>query len=190
MTADFVPVRPTANPSSFQTCTAELWSPAECERLLASMPDGDWVPVDQHRDGAPFRSVALQRPDFSDHPDLYDRLLGVFDAANSAMFHFDLAGLAEFDPPHAVAYEPGHGHYGWHMDVGEHHPLRKLSLVVLLDDPASFDGGELEIKGWGVQALGRGRALLFPSYFWHQVRPVTAGRRTVLVAWCQGPSFR
>jgi predicted 2-oxoglutarate/Fe(II)-dependent dioxygenase YbiX len=76
------------------------------------------------------------------------------------------------------------------MDCTETHPLRKLSLIVLLNDPAAFDGGDLDIAGWGPQQLERGRAVFFPSYFWHQVHPVTAGTRIVLVAWCHGPSFR
>jgi PKHD-type hydroxylase len=68
--------------------------------------------------------------------------------------------------------------------------LRKLSLVVLLNDPSEFEGGDLEIKGWGRQVLQQGRAIVFPSYFWHQVHPVTAGVRIAVVAWCLGPTFR
>jgi len=179
-----------ASPQSFRTSYFDLWTPEECAEIVGSMPERAWTPVDQHREGTPFRSVELQRPDFAGFPELHERMLVGLESVNCALYRFDIDGVAEFDPPHAVRYQPGQGHYGWHMDSGEGHPLRKLSLVVLMNDAAEFEGGDLEIKGWGSQQLDQGRAIVFPSYFWHRVHPVTSGRRIVVVAWCQGPSFR
>jgi predicted 2-oxoglutarate/Fe(II)-dependent dioxygenase YbiX len=190
MSDDFIFGRPMASPQSFRTSHFALWTTAECDRIVGSLPEAGWAPVDQHRDGTSFRSVELQRPDFMPFPELHHRMLAGLEGVNSELYRFDVSGVAEFDPPHAVRYQPGQGHYGWHTDSGEGHPLRKLSLVVLMNEPDEFEGGELEIKGWGCQQLEQGRAIVFPSYFWHQVRPVTRGRRIVLVAWCQGPSFR
>ena len=38
--------------------------------------------------------------------------------------------------------------------------------------------------------LKKGDAILFPSYQWHRVLPVTKGTRQSLVGWVRGPQWR
>jgi predicted 2-oxoglutarate/Fe(II)-dependent dioxygenase YbiX len=187
---DFVACRPLASPNSFRTSFADLWTAEECDRILDALVESGWAAIDQHRDGVATRSAELQRPDFVGLEDLSERVVHGFEAVNEALYHYDLTGLDAADPPHAVRYHSGHGHYRSHMDCTGDHPLRKLSMVVLLSDPADFSGGHLDVVGWGPQPLERGRAIFVPSYFWHQVHPVTAGIRVSFVGWCHGPSFR
>jgi len=74
--------------------------------------------------------------------------------------------------------------------------VRKISFTILLND--EFEGGEFELEA-GSPAnperihtvdLKKGDAILFPSYTWHRVQPVTKGTRHSLVGWVRGPQWR
>lgn len=91
-----------------------------------------------------------------------------------------------FAPPMLAKYVPGMN-YGVHADsafmpIGQR-PLRSdLSCTLFIAEPATYEGGELSIH------LGAGRisfkgspgsAVVYPSHFLHEVRPVTSGERLV-----------
>jgi PKHD-type hydroxylase len=86
------------------------------------------------------------------------------------------------------------GHYDWHIDAGppENGVQRKLSCVILLNDPSEFEGGILQFKGMEDQNVldKRGSVIVFPSFIEHKVTPVTKGVRYTAVTWASGPSFR
>jgi PKHD-type hydroxylase len=63
-----------------------------------------------------------------------------------------------------------------------------LSATLFLADPASYDGGELEIESrFGAQSvkLPAGHMLLYPSSSLHHVTPVTRGSRVASFFWIQ-----
>ena len=107
-------------------------------------------------------------------------------------------------------YEKGH-YYGWHTDQ-EAAPMkhsnkningktRKLSLTLQLTDKTKYEGGDFQFK-W-IQndkkdllnimtvddAKDVGTIIIFPSFIWHQVLPITKGKRESLVNWSIGKSF-
>jgi PKHD-type hydroxylase len=87
------------------------------------------------------------------------------------------------------------GHYGWHSDRGGTGlaQYRKLTVVVQLSVPESYEGGDLQLNVTGhaeTMPRTRGAAIAFPSYVLHRVTPVTFGARHSLVTWVHGPSFR
>jgi PKHD-type hydroxylase len=86
------------------------------------------------------------------------------------------------------------GHYDWHMDADapQNGIQRKLSCVILLNDPSEFEGGVLELKGMEDQNVlnKQGTIIVFPSFIEHRVTPVTKGVRYTAVTWASGPSFR
>ena len=86
------------------------------------------------------------------------------------------------------------GHYDWHMDAGlpENGNQRKLSIVMLLSDPADYEGGELQFKGIEDRKIltKQGSIVVFPSFIEHKVTPVTKGVRYTAVTWVNGPSFK
>jgi PKHD-type hydroxylase len=86
------------------------------------------------------------------------------------------------------------GHYDWHMDADapQNGMQRKLSCVILLNDPSEFEGGVLQLKGMEDQNLldKQGSIIIFPSFIEHKVTPVTKGVRYSAVTWAGGPSFR
>ena len=97
-------------------------------------------------------------------------------------------------PPLFNSYGEGQA-FGTHVDnavriqAGTHFRIRSdLSITVFLEDPASYDGGELTIETpFGVQQvkLPVGHAILYPSSSLHRVEPVTRGRRVASFFWIQ-----
>ena len=120
-------------------------------------------------------------------------------------FDWDFSESCQF-----TKYGPGQ-HYGAHCDSWESAyanadnkdtfgKIRKLSVTCSLSDPSEYEGGELEFqfrnqddptpKKKCVEILPRGSICVFPSFVWHEVRPVTKGVRYSLVIWSLGYPFR
>jgi PKHD-type hydroxylase len=63
-----------------------------------------------------------------------------------------------------------------------------LSCTLFLNDPESYDGGELEFReGYGLQAvkLAAGDAIIYPGTTVHEVKPVTRGARIACFFWIE-----
>ena len=129
---------------------------------------------------------------FKDMPEMYRDIEATMLKANGN--HFGFEGMQLTEPAQFPHYLTG-GFYDWHMDndvVGKHQPpVRKISMTLLLSDPSTFEGGELEFMQNGKTAkLKQGQAIFFASWLQHQVKPVTRGERKSLVMWFGGPSFK
>lgn len=106
-------------------------------------------------------------------------------------------------------------YYHWHQDYFEEPyvlsekiqnenflgKVRKLSCVVSLTDSSEYQGGEFEFANTHVhsektkvyeclQLKPKGSILVFPSFIWHRVKPVTQGTRMSLVSWSLGDPFK
>ena len=102
-------------------------------------------------------------------------------------------------------------YYDWHCDSWdkpymEEGPtkgkIRKLSVTVTLTDPKEYKGGELEFDLRNedpdkkpnmrtcTEILPKGSLVVFPSFVWHRVKPVTKGERNSLVIWNLGYPFK
>ena len=77
---------------------------------------------------------------------------------------------------------------------------RKLSVTINLNNENDYEGGNLKFD-FGPHASGqryhlceeirpKGSMIVFPSYTYHQVTPVTKGTRYSLVLWVSGKPFR
>ena len=129
--------------------------------------------------------------------------------ANRIQFEYN---LEYFQAVQFARYQNG-GHYTWHQDTsnGSVTPeCRKLSLTLCLTDPDTYEGGNLEffnggksfsdfplpdgrvIKGEQVakDIRAQGSAIVFDSYDWHRVTPVTKGIRYSVVCWTVGPKLK
>jgi PKHD-type hydroxylase len=87
--------------------------------------------------------------------------------------------------------------YDWHHDINwenEKHFDRKLSVVVQLTAPNTYEGGQFEFaevqSPKPVDFRQQGSVLVFPSYLQHRVTEVTSGCRYSLVSWVRGPRWR
>jgi PKHD-type hydroxylase len=97
--------------------------------------------------------------------------------------------------------------YDWHQDShfkpydsgALQGKIRKLSMTILLNDAKEFKGGDflfdlttpkdkkkniIKVK----ELTTKGSVIVFPSFLWHKVEPVTKGTRYSLVVWnCGNP---
>ena len=101
--------------------------------------------------------------------------------------------------------------YDWHCDSyiephnqpdnqNTHGKIRKLSMTVSLTNPKEYEGGDLEFdfrdtdKGSQPRICEeireKGSVIVFPSFVWHRVKPVTKGTRHSLVCWNLGYPFK
>ena len=78
--------------------------------------------------------------------------------------------------------------------------VRKLSITINLNEPGEYEGGNLKFD-FGPHAAGKrfhecleirpqGSIIVFPSYVYHQVTPVTKGTRYSMVLWSLGQPFK
>ena len=106
-------------------------------------------------------------------------------------------------------------YYDWHCDAWkkpydkpnspDHGKIRKLSMTCQLTDGSEYEGGELEFdfrnyephmrdeskhRRQCKEILPKGSIIVFPSFVWHRVKPVTSGTRYSLVVWHIGRPFR
>lgn len=95
--------------------------------------------------------------------------------------------------PRFNRYTPEHSHYGPHVDnallkSAEAWVRGDISCTLFLSDPEDYDGGELLIQepaGARAFKLPAGHALVYPSTYVHEVRPVTRGQRLASFMWIQ-----
>ena len=129
---------------------------------------------------------------FKKMPEMYRHIQKTMLQANNN--HFGFEGMRLTEPGQFTHYYTG-GFYEWHMDNDvrgiRQQPVRKISMTLLLSDPSTFEGGELEFMSKGKTAkLKQGQAIFFASWLQHRVKPVTRGERKSLVMWIGGPSFK
>jgi len=98
--------------------------------------------------------------------------------------------FTEYDSEYEGKYDLHHD-IDWNADKPYD---RKLSIVIQLSDPDTYEGGDLsfsEVQNPERNDLRkRGTIIVFPSYLQHQVSPVTSGVRHSLVSWVWGTRWR
>ena len=130
------------------------------------------------------------QPDTDETKKLTNLCTTLFQDANRMLFGVDLTKI--FNIQYTEYHGNTKGFYHTHMDSylgsGELSD-RKLSMTIQLSDSNEYEGGDLVIKSSDKEnhyKLGRGDALVFPSWILHKVTPITKGKRRVVVGWAQG----
>lgn len=145
-----------------------------------------------------------------DDPWLYNEIQPYVHMANQNAkwnFQWDYSDAFQF-----TEYTPGQ-FYDWHTDssagpyncpddISRHGKVRKISLSVMLTDPEEYEGGELQFNFKAndpqfeeneirtvTEVKSRGSIVVFPSFLWHRVKPVTKGIRHSLVCWNLGQPY-
>ena len=134
----------------------------------------------------------------------------IHDANKSAGWNFqwDASEACQF-----TKYEKGK-HYDWHFDMFKDpfnttnihikNKIRKLSAVISLSDKKDYKGGNLEFYFGDFKFKGnkkndlvipkemknKGSIIVFPSFIFHRVTPVTKGTRYSLVNWNVGQPYK
>lgn len=128
---------------------------------------------------------------------LYAKLMNYAEIANNELWHFDLSTA-----PEQIQYTEYYGHengqYDWHQDLGpDNLSVRKISITVQLSESNEYEGGDLcfwlggsDLNNCEVAPRSAGNVVLFPSYLYHSVKPVTQGVRKSFVLWLGGSHFK
>jgi len=114
------------------------------------------------------------------------------------------------EPCQFTEYKKGQ-FYDWHCDSyiehynnpdnpNTHGKQRKLSMTISLTNPEEYEGGDLEFDFRNTdegsqpkvceEIREKGSIVVFPSFIWHRVTPVTKGTRHSLVCWNLGHPFK
>ena len=119
-----------------------------------------------------------------------NKIWGLIEIANKTVYKYDIQGIYK---------NKLQGHkYGledWYTPHADFHPIEhfsivKLTLVVFLNtEGVDYQGGKFKFFD-GTHIEGKqGRILIFPSFYGHEVRPITSGNRYSLVTWAVGDTF-
>jgi PKHD-type hydroxylase len=158
---------------------------AECRRIAASTPFVDGRITNPH-------NKAKQNEQLHD-PGAYQKSS---DLLRNAMLRSEefiqFAFPVSLAPPLMTRYKPGMK-YGAHADAAfiqlPGATIRSdLSCTIFLNEPADYDGGELNVRLGDAQLsfkLKPGDAIVYPSDSFHQVAPVTRGERLVAITFIQ-----
>ena len=175
----------------------DAFTTGECDRItaaIASIPTDTARLVGRNRDRKLRHAELVWMDDVGNLSWVMTRLIELVSHSNKHHFHFDVRKFAE--SPQIASYDATTGgHFAWHSDIG-HGPVagkRKLTLVLQLSNPDSYDGGDLEIRPSAQILLAnraQGSVSVFPSFALHQVTPMKRGIRRSLTVWAHGPSFR
>jgi PKHD-type hydroxylase len=162
----------------------------ECARIIAEgralpLAKGHVTAVERAPD-ARNSTIALFPPE-ERYGWMLERIAQVVNSLNRQHWAFELVGSERLQ---FSAYGPGE-YYDWHVDLAARgsFALRKLSISVLLNDPAEYEGGDLEVSVGTTNKIAcrtKGAVILFPSYALHRVHKITKGTRYSLVAWIVG----
>lgn len=177
------------------------FSPEQCDSIISA---GLSKPLEYAKIGGDvegrvdfsFRRTKLRWLDISEIEQVYTRVFLTAKAVNRDSFSFDI-GYGIKDIQFTEYHSDDMGFYNWHQDTFYRSPSlfdRKLSVVIQLSDPDSYEGGEFEFDRCEPlpQELfrPRGSMIIFPSFQYHKVTEVTRGIRHSLVMWVDGPKWR
>lgn len=127
---------------------------------------------------------------------LFDSIWKMAIQANNQWFGFHLSKLdfiqfTEYSEEYLGEYKIHHDVFYMNNDPTYH---RKLSCIIQLSDPATYEGGNFEVHDVHQElppnTRNRGTAIWIPSFTRHAVTPVTKGMRYSLVSWIDGPKWR
>ena len=175
------------------TVIPDLLDAAHVEHTRALIGQAQWIDgnvTSGHQSALAKRNMQLPE----DAPEAQQAGQIILEALGRSPLFIAAALPLKIFPPLFNSYEGGQA-FGVHVDnavrvqaVTGFRVRSDLSITVFLEDPQSYDGGELTIEtNFGVQQvkLPAGHAVLYPSSSLHRVEPVTRGRRTASFFWIQ-----
>jgi len=178
-----------------------LVSTEVCEKLIADAIalDKDFESGKLSNSGYVDKKTRKSEIKFIQNEDPFSEIFDIFWNksldANEKFFNFHLSRLeylqfSKYDSKVKGEFKE-HQDVDWINDDPIHH--RKLSVILQLSDPTTYTGGDLILKSLStemspnsMQFKGQGTLIVFPSFLFHRVLPVTSGVRHSLVGWIEG----
>jgi PKHD-type hydroxylase len=175
----------------------QLLSPDDLAHLHTALAQAPWTDG-RASAGTQARHVKnnQQLPHDSDVASSIRRL--VLERLNQSALFFSAALPLRIFTPRVNRYSGASNAYGNHIDNairlrtpehgGVEHVRTDVSCTVFLNEPDTYDGGELTVNDtYGSRSLKlpAGHAVLYPGTSLHQVTPVTRGERLACFFWVQ-----
>jgi len=185
--------------SSYMATTIQpIFTPQQCEMVIQAghkqKPETAQVGMNKPGGGVDTkkRTTTISWIPFKEMPEMYSQVEATMQSTN--LNHFGFENMRITEPAQFTEYPKG-GFYDWHMDLDVNGafepPVRKISMTILLSDPSTFKGGELEFMEKNkIPDLKQGQAIFFASFIRHRVAPVKKGMRRSLVMWFGGTPFK
>ena len=172
-----------------------LYERPACEVMLQQMRTHDgWeeATVRVEADEGVYDSVS--QPDLRSASILYlgcfSKVMASFDEKIRTIIkplikNFWSVDLSDYGGTQLVRYPPG-GWYETHQDAGADFEDRYFTVICYLND--NFLGGQTQFPYLSHAARPEaGKAIVFPSKYFHRAEPVIEGEKYVVVAWMLGP---
>ena len=180
------------------TTTQPIFTPKQCEMVIQNghkqKPEVAQVGMNKPGGGVDTkkRTTTIAWIPFKEMPEMYSQVETTMQKTN--LNHFGFENMRITEPAQFTEYPKG-GFYDWHMDLDVNGsfepPVRKISMTILLSDPSTFKGGELQfMENNKMPDLKQGQAIFFASFIRHRVAPVKKGIRRSLVMWFGGTPFK
>ena len=173
-----------------------LYEPGECKAIV------DYVRKLSRWDVAEVR-VSEQQGEHHGEVVLKDRAASILPLAESARIHRKFhkkldevikplvkqiwrADFNEHSDTHLIRYLPD-GYYHVHRDNSLDLTSRYFTVLCYLND--DFEGGQTRFPSLNHSVKpAPGKAIIFPSKYFHQGEPVLIGEKYILVSWLIGPA--
>ncbi|WP_025898255.1 2OG-Fe(II) oxygenase [Sneathiella glossodoripedis] len=181
----------------------QVLAPKECAQIVAQANMSAWncklplgpgnVPV--FPDTKEVKAIERQRLPLGKNGYPLDQINFGVCQVNSDAWRFELTGVPADDMPWLSRQKKGnYSEDDWQVDIGPGFTSsRKLSFILQLSDPSSYDGGDVILHNMNTDTQGfrqQGTLIVFPSYWLHRITPVTRGTRHFISGWLHGHSFR
>lgn len=170
---------------------ASLFTSEECDLIVENCLDDLWLPARVVGNESLHKA---NRQKLRGEPDgfPFDNIRTITKQANDEIYDFRLLGIIDQDFPQVYRYSEGES-YNWHLDLSPMATTRKISFIVNLSDPESYEGGDIEFLNTDTSQAGlrdQGAILIFPSFLPYRITEVTKGHKHLISGCIHGAVFR
>lgn len=166
-----------------------LYSYGECAEILEIAEQN--ISTNISDQGAFFKKLQCYPVESKVMGDLLDLFFETVEHTNEDFYGFDIKRPRGFN----LNYYRNNDEYAYHLDKqppGYKSDIKITAVLNISLEP--FQGGEFEFftgKDERVHNIDlTGSLLIFPSYLYHRVKPVTSGTRISLSTWYTGPNWK
>lgn len=182
---------PTLTNGLLSIASSPLFSPNECKKIIDNCIEELWSPVKIFGKGKIHQAVMQRlRGNLSEHP--FTLFRDAIVTANTDIYKFNILGVIDTDYPQVARYSKG-DFFNFHTEINPMATTRKLSFLVMLNDPSEYEGGEIEFLNTELsheETSKVGTIIVFPSFLTYKIKTVKKGKRYLVTGSIHGDSFK
>jgi predicted 2-oxoglutarate/Fe(II)-dependent dioxygenase YbiX len=175
-------------------CVENFHSPEECRMILNILEKNAFEELKDFSATGHNKFVHTKNCNIGAVRDAIEKIRHAVIDINRHSFGFTLHEVSNYESVILNQYKSEHKHeYDWHADgtLGDCFDLKITALLNLSQEP--YEGGEFEIfinKPEHIKLYDKpGSLIVFPSFLYHRVKPVTKGTRLTMSQFFLGPNL-